>query len=131
MAWRTASTRIIQELELENIYRNPSMNYSIWDSVLYQAVREEKNIVLLLNCSCLGCEMREDRIASVTGWQLNSYLYHEVRAKIFLDCSGDQHTGALVGGRFPPHRARKHGGSLASMRPRESADRHTPVVRAA
>ena len=25
---------IVQEIELENIYRNPSMNYSIWDTVL-------------------------------------------------------------------------------------------------
>ena len=116
-------TGIIQELELENIYRNPSMNYSIWDSVLYQAVREEKNIVLLLNCSCLGCEMREDRIASVTGWQLNSYLYHEVRAKIFLDCSGDSILAPLSGAGFRTGReARREFGEYAAG---ESADRHT------
>lgn len=116
-------TGIIQELELENIYRNPSMNYSIWDSVLYQAVREEKNIVLLLNCSCLGCEMQEDRIASVTGWQLNSYLYHEVRAKIFLDCSGDSILAPLSGAGFRTGReARREFGEYAAG---ESADRHT------
>lgn len=116
-------TGIIQEIELENIYRNPSMNYSIWDSVLYQAAREEKNIALLLNCSCLGCEMRGDRIVSVTGWQLNSYLYHEVRAKIFLDCSGDSILAPLSGAEFRTGReARREFGEYATG---ESADRHT------
>ena len=50
-------TGILQELELENIYRNPTMNYSLWDSVLLQAVMAEKNITLLLNCSCLDLSL--------------------------------------------------------------------------
>lgn len=93
-------TGILQEIELENIYRNPTMNYSIWDSVLYQIAVEEKKLELLLNCSCLSCEMREGRIASVTGWQLNSYTYHEVIAEIFLDCSGDSILAPLSGADF-------------------------------
>ena len=43
---------IVQEIELENIYRNPTMNYSIWDTVLYQMVIQEENVTLLLNTSC-------------------------------------------------------------------------------
>jgi len=43
---------IIQEIELENIYRNSTMNFSIWDTVLYQSVLHKPNIILLLNCSC-------------------------------------------------------------------------------
>src|SRR5688572_16289908 len=27
-------TGILEEIQLENLYRNPSLNYSIWDSVL-------------------------------------------------------------------------------------------------
>ena len=82
-------TGLLQEVELENIYRNPTMNYSIWDSVLYQLAREEKNLTLLLNTTCLGCEKEGERIVSVTGWQLNSYTFHTVRAELFMDCSGD------------------------------------------
>ena len=67
--------------------------------------------------------MREDRIASVTGWQLNSYLYHEVRAKIFLDCSGDSILAPLSGAGFRTGReARREFGEYAAG---ESADRHT------
>ncbi|MBQ8814877.1 MAG: FAD-dependent oxidoreductase [Lachnospiraceae bacterium] len=93
-------TGILQEIEMENIYRNPTMNYSVWDSVLYQMVTQEENIELLLNCSCLSCEMDGDRISSVTGWQLNSYTFHEVRASIFMDCSGDSILADLSGAAY-------------------------------
>ena len=49
-------TGIISELEEENIYRNPRLNYSLWDTVLYEKVKNEKNIRLLLNCTCLDAE---------------------------------------------------------------------------
>lgn len=88
---------ILEEIELENIYRNPTMNYSIWDSVLYQSVISEENIELLLNCSCLDCEMDGDVISEVTGWQLNSYTFHTVKAKVFVDCSGDSILAELSG----------------------------------
>ena len=93
-------TGLIQEIEMENIYRNPKMNYSIWDTVLYQKVMEEKNITLLLNTSCLGCEMDGGRIASITGWQLNSYTFHTVEAKLFMDCSGDSILAPLTGAKY-------------------------------
>jgi len=93
-------TGIIQEIELENIYRNPTMNYSIWDTVLYQIVRNEENITLLLNCTCVGCEMEEGKIKSITGWQLNSYTWHTVEAKIFMDCSGDSILAPLTGAAY-------------------------------
>ena len=93
-------TGILQELELENIYRNPTMNYSLWDSVLLQAVMAEKNITLLLNCSCLDCQTAGSRITSVTGWQLNTYAFHTVEAQIFLDCSGDSILAPLCGAAY-------------------------------
>ena len=93
-------TGILQEIELENIYRNPTMNYSVWDTVLYQMVLQEENITLLLNCSCLGCEMDGEKIASVTGWQLNSYTFHTVKAQIFMDCSGDSILAELSGAAY-------------------------------
>ena len=99
-------TGIIQEIELENIYRNPTMNFSVWDTVLHQAVLQEPNITLLLNCSCLSCEMDGNQISSVTGWQLNSYTFHTVCAKIFADCSGDSILAELSGA---PYRVGREG----------------------
>lgn len=93
-------TGILQEIEMENIYRNPEMNFSLWDSVLLQTVLNEKNITLLTNCSCLDCEMKGGKITSVTGWQLNTYTMHRVEATLFMDCSGDSILAPLTGARY-------------------------------
>ncbi len=82
-------TGILSEIELRNIYRNPTMNFSVWDSVLYETVIAEPNIHLLLNCTCLGCDCEGGTIRSVRGWQLNSYTMFDVSAQLFIDCSGD------------------------------------------
>ena len=60
-------TGIIEEILLENMYRNPDRNFSIWDSILYEKVRFEPNITLLLNCACCDAETKENHIKSVTG----------------------------------------------------------------
>ena len=73
-------TGIMEEVLLENMYRNPTRNFSIWDSILYEKVRFEPNITLLLNCACCDAEMDGDRIRSVTGFQLTTYTWHTVRA---------------------------------------------------
>lgn len=46
-------TGIIEEICLESLYRNPNKNYAIWDTILYDFVRREENITLLLNCTCM------------------------------------------------------------------------------
>ena len=82
-------TGIIEEILLENRYRNPQRNYSIWDSVLYEKVRFEPNITLLLNCACNELVMDKDRIRTIRGWQLTTETWHTVAATLFADCSGD------------------------------------------
>ena len=82
-------TGILEEIQLGNFYRNPTLNYSIWDSVLYEKVRFEPNITLLLNCSCTSAQMDGPNITSVRGWQLTTETWHTVEAKLFADCSGD------------------------------------------
>ena len=93
-------TGLLEELLLDNMYRNPKRNFSIWDSLLYEKVRFEPNIELLLNCSCCDAEMAGSRIVSVTGFQLTTYQWHQVRAKIFIDCSGDSILAPLSGAEF-------------------------------
>ncbi|MDD5727374.1 MAG: FAD-dependent oxidoreductase, partial [Victivallales bacterium] len=44
-------TGIIEEIRLENLYRNNYPNYSVWDSILYGKTRFQDNLTLLLNCS--------------------------------------------------------------------------------
>ena len=82
-------TGIIEEMMLENLYRNPERSYPIWDSVMYEFVMNEKNITSIMNCSCLDAEMDGAKLVSVTGWQTTTQSFHTVKAKYFSDCSGD------------------------------------------
>jgi len=82
-------TGIMEEILLENMYRNPTRNFSIWDSILYEKVKAEENIELLLNCACCDAVCNDNRIESITGFQLTTYTWQTVSAKIFIDCSGD------------------------------------------
>jgi hypothetical protein len=84
-------TGILEELMLENYYRNPALRYPIWDTVLYGAAIAEPNLTLLLNCSCTEVRTSADgaRIESIRGWQLTTQMWHTIRANCFADCSGD------------------------------------------
>ena len=93
-------TGIIEELMMENYYRNPDKNYSVWDNVLYEAAARQENLELILNCSVNGCEMSGNRIVSVTGWQMTTQTYQKVSAALFADCSGDSVLAPLSGARF-------------------------------
>jgi len=93
-------TGIMEEIALDNMHRNPTRNWAIWDALLYEKVRFEPNIDLILNCACCEAKMDGARIESVTGFQLTTYQRHTVRAKIFADCSGDSILAPLTGASY-------------------------------
>ena len=116
-------TGIIEELQLENYYRNRNLSFSIWDSILYEKARFEPNITLLLNCTCQSCAMDGDRIISVKGWQMTSETYHVVNAKYFADCSGDSILAPLTGAEFM--RGREAKADFNETIPPDAADSKT------
>ena len=93
-------TGILSEFEEENIYRNPTLAPTLWDSVLYGKIKENKNITLLLNASCLDAQCDGNTIKSVTAWQLTTYTWQKVTAKYFADCSGDSVLAPLTGAKY-------------------------------
>ncbi len=101
-------TGILEEIALENMYRNPSKSYPIWDTVLFDFVKREKNITLLLNCTCMDAEVekgsfadgRDTRIKSVKGYQMTTQTFFVIEAKNFADCSGDSILAPLTGAAF-------------------------------
>lgn len=93
-------TGILAEFEEENIYRNATLSHSVWDSVLFGKVKENKNITLLLNASCLDAVCENQTVKSVTAWQMTTYTYHEIEAEYFADCSGDSVLAFLTGAEY-------------------------------
>ena len=65
-------TGLVEEIRLENLYRNNYPNYSVWDSILYEKVKFQDNLTCLLNCSCQDAVMDGSRIKSVKGWQMTT-----------------------------------------------------------
>ncbi len=116
-------TGIMEELQLENMYRNPNRNYSIWDALLYEKVRFEPNIDLILNCSCCDATTENGVIKSIKGFQLTTYLWHEVEAKIFVDSSGDSILAPLTGAEYRVGREAKS--EHAEEFGLDAADNHT------
>ena len=80
---------IIEEIRLENIYRNPTCNWHVWDHVLWNFCTREPSLTVLLNTSVMECATNGNAIVSVTGWDSISYTRVTVKANIFIDCSGD------------------------------------------
>lgn len=82
-------TGVVEEIRLENIYRNPRGNWSIWDSVTYGAVLKEKNITMLMNASCMDGTMEGECLQSILVWQTTTQTKYSITAKQFVDSSGD------------------------------------------
>ncbi|MBE7158440.1 MAG: FAD-dependent oxidoreductase, partial [Rhodospirillales bacterium] len=75
-------TGLLEETQLENQYRNPTTNYSVWDSVLYGQAAFQPGLTLFLNCTCTDAEIEGERIVAVRAWQLTSQTWHTIRARL-------------------------------------------------
>lgn len=90
-------TGILEEIQLENLYRNPGKDFSIWDSVLWGHAAHQPNLTLLLNTSCTNARLEDGALAEIEAWQLTSQTRMVISAKQFIDCSGDSILAALTG----------------------------------
>ncbi|KAM0407445.1 hypothetical protein ACHAPD_012113 [Fusarium lateritium] len=91
---------LVDEILLENLYRNPEGNPLILDTILLEKVRLEPNIQLFLNTALVGCEKDGDRISSVSAFASQSSLKFNIRAEQFIDCTGDGTLSFLAGAPF-------------------------------
>ncbi|MFI4911885.1 MAG: FAD-dependent oxidoreductase [Sedimentisphaeraceae bacterium JB056] len=101
-------TGIIEEILLENRYRNPYSNYSIWDTILYEKVILESNIELFLNTTCNDIVMKDNLIIAIKAWQMTTETWHFVEAEYFADCSGDSILAPLSGAEYRFGREARH-----------------------
>lgn len=93
-------TGIVEELKLENNYRNPELNWHIWDTILYEIAHFQPNLTVLMNASACNVTMDKNTIKTVDAWQTTTQTWHHVSAKTFADCSGDSILAPLTGADF-------------------------------
>ncbi len=92
---------IIDELLVENMYRNPEGNPVIFDSVLLDKVTQESNITLLLNTAVFSLEKHDaESIRMVRAFCSQTSTLYEISAPLFCDASGDGIVGYLAGAAY-------------------------------
>ena len=80
----------IDEILVENMYRNPEGNALIFDTVLLEKVLDEPNITLLLNTSAhVVRKQGSDSIESVQAFCSQNSTLYDLHAPLFCDSSGD------------------------------------------
>ena len=92
---------VIDELLVENTFRNPEGNPLILDTIILETVVNEPNITLLLNTAVHDLEKSDaDTIRSVRAFCSQNSTAYEITAPVFVDASGDGIVGFLAGAAF-------------------------------
>lgn len=92
---------VIDEILVENTYKNKEGNALIFDTILLDKILAEPNITLLLNTAVYEVHKSDpEKISSVKAFcSQNSTEYH-IHAPLFCDASGDGIVGFLAGAAF-------------------------------
>lgn len=93
-------TGIVEEIQLRNKRRNPTHNFAIFDSVMWEMAMEAENLTLLLNTVMDTVSAADGHVHAVEAYQQTTETRHSIQAKIFIDATGDGLLGALAGAPF-------------------------------
>ena len=92
---------VVDELLVENTYRNPEGNPVILDMILLDKVAQEPNITLLLNTMVYEVEKDgPDHISALKAFCSQNSIEYQLQAPLFCDASGDGIVGFLAGAAF-------------------------------
>ena len=92
---------VIDEILVENLFRNKEGNSLIFDTILLEKVVEEPNIRLLLNTAAVGVGKSDgETIESVSAFCSQNSTRYELYAPLFCDASGDGIVAFQAGAAF-------------------------------
>jgi hypothetical protein len=92
---------VVDEIHVENLYRNREGNAVIFDTILLEKVIKETNITLLLNTAVFEVTKKDDStIDSVKAFCSQTSTEFLLKAPMFIDASGDGIVGFQAGAPF-------------------------------
>ena len=92
---------VIDEILVENTFRNKEGNPVIFDTILLEKVTAEPNITLLLNTAVFEVNKKvDDLIAGLRAFCSQNATMYEVEAYLFCDASGDGIVAFQAGASF-------------------------------
>ena len=108
---------ILEELKLKNIVENPEFSWVVWDVMLYDKIRCEKNITLLLDTTVYGADVVGGVIEKAYARCDMSMTNYVIKAKQYIDCTGDARLAEEAGAQLMSGRegSEKYGESLAGV----------------
>jgi len=93
--WRESG--LIEELRLEDAVRNPQCSFELWDLLLYDKVRSEPRIQLLLDTAVCGAEVAGGHIESVLARSDRQERAYRIRTRYAIDATGDSRLALEAG----------------------------------
>ena len=92
---------VVDEILVDNLYRNPEGNPYIVDTILLEKVFDEPNITLLLNTAVYDLDKSDpENIRSLRAFCSQNSTHYEIEAPLFCDASGDGVVGFMAGAAF-------------------------------
>jgi hypothetical protein len=85
---------IIEEIRLETCVHNPQRSASMLDLILYDKCLAEPNLRLFLETSVTEVEMHGQTITHAIAERPSTEDKFRIKAKVFVDCTGDGRLGA-------------------------------------
>ena len=106
---------VIEELRLDLAVQNPQRSPALMDLLLYDKCRREPNLTLLLNTTVVSAVVEDGLIREVRAERPSTEDAFIIRARTFIDCTGDGRLGIEAGAPFMRGRESKaqFGESLA------------------
>ena len=93
--WREGG--LLEEFRLDDAVGNPQRSRELWDLLLYDKVKSEPNLTLLLDSACCRAEVKEGRIERVFARCDKAEHLYRIAAQLFADCTGDCRLGLEAG----------------------------------
>lgn len=91
---------IIEELRLDLAVQNPQRSPALMDLILYDKCRREPNLTLHLNTTVVSAVVEDGLIREVRAERPSTEDAFIIRAKTFVDCTGDGRLGIEAGAPF-------------------------------
>lgn len=107
---------IIEEIRLETAVHNDQRAASVLDLILYDRCQTEPGLELMLNTRVVDVTMEGDRIGVAVAERQSTEDRFQIRASVFIDCTGDGQLGVSAGAEYRHGREAAHvyGESLAA-----------------
>ena len=90
-----SETGILEEILLENKWRNPSQCYSVWDTVLWEKVHFQEGLDAYLNTCLNDVTTQNGKITTARCYQETTEMTYDFKAKVFIDATGHATLGFM------------------------------------